>query len=228
MVLAGKIFRIREKTNLRSIAAKLKGYTVEETYKEENFKFKLLTEIQRLDMKEGSLEGVFSHDKVFHVSHRGNLTPIPKTTVAPFAFREHGEGILLTILEKKWQTNNIANVLSEMLFITAGFIVEARIPPENLRRYHEQNSEGTKVIFFNDVDIPNVRKLSLYGASLANARLYEDFLSHGNIWYVVVRSKKHDHIVGVTGNSIVIVFNRVEPSDFISYVADEIFPLIET
>lgn len=227
MVLAGKIFKLREETSLKALAAKLKGYSKEESYTEEGFKQNLITEVKDLILKSTSLEGVFSQDRVVHVPYRGELLPVPKTSEALFAFYEYKDEILLLVLEKKWQANNIANLLCEILFITTGFIVEARIPSEKLKYYHEQNIAGTKIIFFSDINIPNVNKLSLYGASLANTSLYTNFLTHGNIWYIVVTSKKHGYIVGLTGNAIVTVFNRIEPSEFLEYATDEVFPLIE-
>lgn len=227
MVLAGKIFRVREKVGLDSLIAKLKDFKKEEIYVEENFRYSLTAEVQRLGRTSLGLEGVLSFDKILHVPHRGNLVPVPKTFLAPFLFTEYKEKLFLTILEKKWRANNFANLLSEALFITVGYIVEVKIPAENLRNYHEENPEGTKVIFFSNVDIPNVRKLSLYGASLANASLYGEFLSHGNIWYVVVTSKRYGYVVGITGNGIVTIFNRIEPKDFLTYATEEVFPLIE-
>ncbi|WP_309491862.1 hypothetical protein [Candidatus Hecatella orcuttiae] len=227
MVLAGKIFRVREKVELDSLAAKLKDFKREEAYVEENFQHRLVTEVQRLNKTSLGLEGILSFDKILHIPHRGELVPVPRTFLAPFLFTEYGGKLLLTILEKKWRANNFANLLSEALFTTVGYVVEVKIPAENLRSYHEENPEGTKVIFFSNVDIPNVRKLSLYGASLANASLYGEFLSHGNIWYVVVTSKRYGYVVGITGNGIVTIFNRVEPKDFLTYTTEEVFPLIE-
>jgi hypothetical protein len=51
-------------------------------------------------------------------------------------------------------------------------------------------------------------------------------LSHGRIWYVVVTSRRHGYVVGVTGNGIVTVFSRCEVEDFLKYVVEEVFPLI--
>jgi len=131
------------------------------------------------------------------------------------------------VLEKKWRANSIANALSEILFITVGRIVEVEIPPEVLRSYHDENSEGTKVVFFSDVDAPNVEKLSLYGSSLANTPLYVDYLSRGKIWYIVIASRRYGYTVGITRNGIVTIFNNVEPGAFLTYIMEEVFPLIQ-
>jgi hypothetical protein len=226
MVLAGKIFKLKEKTDLNYIAAKLKGFKREESFTEDKNQFKLITEIQDLSLRTNLLYGVFSQDKVIYIFHQGDRIPIPKTIEAPFTFTPYKDHVLLTILERKWQANNIANTLSEIIFITSGHITEAKIASETLKKYHEQNPEGTKIIFFDEVDIPNINKLSLYGPSLANTSLYNDYLTHGNIWYIVVTSKKYGHIVGLTRNGVVTIFNEVDPSEFLNYVTEEIFPLI--
>ena len=226
MVLAAKVFEVRERVGLEVLAAKLKDFKREETYTEGNFQCSLITEVRDLRIKAGSLEGVFSQDRVVHIPHRGELMAVPKTSETSFFFQNYKDTTFLTIFQKKWQANNIANLLSEALFITSGSVTEVRISSENLKYYHEQNPEGTKVIFFSDVDIPNVKKLSLYGTSLANTTLYTDFLTHGKIWYIVVTSKRHGHVVGMTSNGIIVVFNQVAQAGFLTYITDEIFPLI--
>jgi hypothetical protein len=226
MVLAGKIFKLREQIDLETIAAKLKNYRKEESFDQGSYHFKLTTEIRDLIIKTNILQGVFSQDKVTYVFHRGEEIPMPQTIEAPFAFATHKNQVLLTVLEKKLRANNIANQLSVILFITVGYIVEVKIPPEVLQRFHEQNPEGTKIIFFDEVDIPNITKLSLYGSSLADTTLYNDYLTHGKIWYIVITSKKSGNIVGITRNGVVTIFSKVSESEYLSYVSDEIFPLI--
>jgi len=227
MVLAAKIFKVRERVDLDLISAKLKGYRKEETYAEEGREFKLVTELHDITLRGDTLKGLYAQDRIIHLRHHGELVPTPTTIEAPFTFTLNRGRLLLTILEKKWNANNIANQLSETIFITVGQIVEARIPSETLRRYHEENPEGTKVIFFDEVDIPNIKKLSLYGPSLADTGLYPEYLKHGSIWYAVITSKRYGHIVGITRNGIVTIFNRVDPPDFFTYITEEIYPLIE-
>lgn len=227
MVVAGKIFRLREKMDLSAIAAKLKSFKREESYDEDPIHVKLLTEIQSLALKESLLQGVFAQDIITYIFHHGERTPIPKTIETSFAFVEQKERILLVVMEKKMLANNIANRLSEALFITTGYVTEASISPEVLRNFHERNPEDTKITFFDDVDIPNVNKLSLYGSGLMNTALYNDYCSHGKIWYIVITSRKHGNIVGITRNAVVTIFNRVDKADFLNYVIDEVFPLIQ-
>ena len=177
-------------------------------------------------LRTNMLQGIFVQDNVINIYQRGEFIPIIKTTEAPFLFHEHKDRILLLILERKLQANRIANQLGEILFITAGRIVEARIPQEVLKHFHEENPESTKLIWFDNVDIPNINKLSLCGPSLADTALYTDYCSHGDIWYMVIKSKKYGAITGLTRNGIVAIFGKVDERSFISYVVDEIFSLI--
>lgn len=211
---------------LSTIAAKLKDFRKEEGFDAESLHTKLITEIHDLALKGSRVEGVYSEDKVLYVFHRGERVPVPRTLEVPFAFVKRDEETLLVVMEKKLVANNVANRLSEALFVTSGCITEAKIPPDVLRDFHEKNPENTKVIFFDDVDLPNISKLSLYGSELLNTALYNDYCSRGKIWYMVMTSKKSGNIVGITRNCVVTVFNSVDRSGYLDYVVDEVFPLI--
>lgn len=227
MVSAGKVFKLREELELPLIAAKLKSFRREESFDEEPLHTKLLTEIHDLALKEDRVEGVYAEDRVSYIFHRGEQMPVPRTVEVPFAFVKQGGNTFLIVMERKLIANNIANRLSEALFTTSGYVTEARIAPDTLRDFHEQNPENTKIIFFDDVDIPNISKLSLYGSELLNTALYNDYCSRGKIWYIVVTSKRGGNVVGITRNSVVTVFNNIDRDSYLSYVINEVFPLIQ-
>lgn len=226
MVLAGKIFVVEEDLDLQGIAAKLKGFKSEEKLEDEDIT--LITEITDLRLVGDSLHGTFSQDQLIDVYHHGKRVHVPTTSEAPFFFvlRAQGGGIALTVMDKKARANNIANQLSKILFITAGKIVEVRIEPARFERFHEDNFENTKIIFFDDVNLPNIKKLSLYGSDLGDTSLYVDHLKHGKIWYIVLKSKRYGSVVGLTRNGVVTIFSKASKDDFISYVKEEIIDLI--
>ncbi|MEM3437847.1 MAG: hypothetical protein QXP55_04880 [Nitrososphaerales archaeon] len=226
MVTAGKVFVVKEEIDIDTIASKLKDFRTEEIQKLDDRELRLITEISDMKMVINALQGKYSQDQVITIYHRGEKVPTVRTVEAPFVFSNYKGRIFLTILEKKMQANSIANQMSKILFLTTGHIVEARIAPETMRNFHEQNFEDTKVVFFNDVDIPNVKKLSLYGSSLADTTLYTDYCSHGNVWYIVIKPKRYGFIVGITRDGVVTIFSKVENDDFINYVKNEIYPLI--
>jgi len=226
MVVAGKIFKFSNKMLMEEVGSKLDGYRNEETYEEEGYNLQLLTEITGLLPKGNTLTGIYSHDYVMHVFHRGKVVPLPRTVEAIFSFARTERTTFLAVVEKKRMANFVANKLSEILFEKVGGIVEARIPPETLRGFHLKNPEDTKITFFDNVDIPNVNKLSLYGPDLVNAQLFEDYTKHGDLWYVVARSKKTGYIVGVTRDASVTIFNLGDKNKYVEYVSKEIYPLI--
>ena len=64
-------------------------------------------------------------------------------------------------VDKKTTANWLANRLSEITFGEMGVIVEAKILPHTLKESHLNNPKNTQVIFFKNMDIPNINKLSL-------------------------------------------------------------------
>lgn len=225
MVVAGKVFRLVEPLSPAEIGSMLEGYHTEEPYEEGDYKFTLVTEVVGLLPKENMVKGVYSHDHVINVFHRGKVMPLPRTVEAVFSFAEREGTMFLTIVEKKSLANFMANKLSEILFEKKGGVVEARISPETLREFHLKNPEDTKITFFDNVDIPNVNKLSLYGPDLINTSLFEDYGKHGDLWYIVARSKKYGYVVGVTRDASVTIFNVTDKEKYLEYVTTEIYPL---
>lgn len=226
MVTAGKVFKLVEPMPLPDLASKLSGYRREEEHEEGDYKFSLITEVVGLMPRENTLTGVYSHDYVTHAFHRGKTVPLPRTVEAMFSFTQHKEQVFLTVVEKKRLANFIANKLSGITYEKLGYIIEARIPPETLRGFHSKNPEDTKITFFDNVDIPNVNKLSLYGPDLVDTTLFEEYGKHGDLWYIVARSKEYGYVVGVTRDVSVTIFNIKDKNKYLEYVTKEIYPLI--
>jgi len=226
MVTAGKVFRLSDEVRLSEIVSKLKGYRKVEEFKEKDRSISLITEVSDLQSSENSFTGFFSKDYISYAVHRGTTTLVPRTVRSLFSFIRDRDRVLLAILEKKRLANQIANQISQILYGSIGRVVEARIPPETLRNYQGQNPESTKITFFDNVDIPSVTKLSLYGSDLTSTSLFTDYLKHGDLWYAIVTSRKHGHIVGITRNACVTVFNKVDRETYLDYVRDEVFPLL--
>ncbi len=226
MVLAAKIFSVKEERNLPLVASKLKDFKLEQEVSVEGGSFSLVSEITDLDISKESLKGVFAFDTVFEVNQHGKSVPMVRTFEAPFTFDLFGKELYLTVFEKKNRANSIANEMSKSLFMSLGQIVEARIEPEVLKRFHEENIYGSKILFFDDIDLPNISKLSLYGDGLGDTSLYTNYLEHGKIWYVVVKSKKYGYVVGVTRNAVVTCFSRTDLPEFKAYLKNEILPII--
>lgn len=211
---------------LTDIETKLRGFSKREAYVEGEFKVDLLTEITDLIKGEGEITGIYSSDFVDHVFHRGKVVPVPGTVEATFSLSEFIDRTYLVILEKKEKANRIANDLSQLLYGSAGSILEVGIPPESLYSFHLENPQGTKITFFDHIDVPNVNKMSLYGPDIIGTSLFDEYRKHGDLWYVVIQSKKEGYVVGVTRRGCVVVFSKVTAAEYLSYVRREIFPLI--
>lgn len=232
-MLVAKIFEVREPLELGVIARKLKDFGEEEPYEREGKREKLTAEILDLKLEGDSLVGIFSRDFVLSRYYKRGLVETLVTEEVPFRIKRSKGRTFLVVLApskargvKKLLTNYVANKLSEILFIKTGAIVETKIPHETLKDLHESNPRATKLIWFDDVDIPNVGKLALAGSALADTKLYRDYLEHGKIGYVVFEIQKRGLVVGMTRNCVVTLFSRVEQREFVDYVLDEVLPLI--
>jgi hypothetical protein len=106
---------------------------------------------------------------------------------------------------------------------------QARFPKQRLRQglkeFHFKSREETKIMFFDNVDVPNVDKLSLYGTDLVNTSLFEDYGKHGDLWYVVARSGEYGYVVGITPDASMTIFNLADREKYLEYVATDVYPL---
>ena len=216
MVLASKVFVVNGEGE---IIPKLKaihrerdegGITLSETVEEIKAEGKIVRAIYR-------------EDYLVHLSHRGKNTAQPVTRNVPIVFLERKGKTFLIVFEKKGRANQIASMLSKELFIEQDRIVEARIGADRLQSFAE-NGNG-KVIFFDDVDIPSINKLSLYGQSLKETNLFAEYLKHGKPWYVVFTLGSYT--VGITRNCTITMFSRMDFDGFVDYLLGEIIPVID-
>jgi hypothetical protein len=235
MVLPAKIFEIKEEVNFGLMIQKLKDFREEESYeKSDGETVNLVTEILDLSLKENLVFGVFSTDFVRGRYYRRKLVEAPVTEEALFWITRFEKRTFLIVVApsvargvKKLLTSHVANKLSRVLFITARAIVEVRIPHETLKDLHESNPQATRLIWFDQIDIPGVEKLCLAGSDLADTQLYHDYLEHGQIWYVVFEAQKRGIVVGITRNCVVTLFSKSTKDDLINYIREDFLALIE-
>jgi len=227
MPTAGKIFVSTEYKKLADVAVALEGYKVEEEYAEGDFKLTLLTEVANVSINDSVLTGLYSYDHIVYNYHRGKVAPAAATKEVLFSMNEHESRLYLAVVDKKAIANRITNRLSEIIFGEVGVIVEARILPETLKKFHIANKEGTKVIFFENMDIPNINKLSLYGPDLVDTKLFKEYDKIGDPWYVLAKSKKFGYTVGLVRDSSVTIFNTVDQAQYLQYVREDIIPMTQ-
>jgi hypothetical protein len=231
-MLVAKVFELRESMDFTLMTKKLKDFGEEAFYERREKRARLTTEIIDLKLEGDKLEGIFSKDFVLSRYYKRGLVETLVTEEVPFWIKRFKGRTFLIVLApskprgvKKLLTDYVANKLSEVLFIRAGAIIETKIAHDTLRELHESNPKATKLIWFDDVDIPGVKKLALAGSALADTKLYHDYLEHGKIWYVLFQTR-YGHVVGVTRNVVITVFSRIDREDFIKFVFEEILPLL--
>jgi hypothetical protein len=227
MPTAGKVFVSTEYKKLTDVATALEGYKLEEEYAEGDLKLVLLTEVANVSINENVLTGLYSYDHIVYNYHRGKVQPAPATKEVLFSMSEHDERTYLAVVDKKAIANRVANRLSEIIFGEMGVIVEARILPATLKKFHVANKEGTKVIFFENMDIPNINKLSLYGPDLVDTKLFKEYDSIGDPWYVLAKSKKYGYTVGLVRDGSVTIFNTIDQGQYLQYVREEVIPMTQ-
>ena len=223
MPLSAKLFRVRTYLPLDIIGDKIRNYrkinSIENTELSQKFEdVKIIGDV---------LKTYFIYDELRTMKIKGELQNLPVTRESLVVFKEMFGEIILIVFEEKYRANRIANLLSEILFSKAGEIVEAKVSHEILKSLHESNPEATKVIYFDNIDIPNVNKLALYGEALADTSLYNMYLEHGKIWYVVFQHRETNYIVGITRNLIIAMFSKITLNDFLDYIVRDVIPLLQ-
>jgi hypothetical protein len=227
MPTAGKVFVSTEQIPLSDISVALEGFREMEEYQEGGVELELITEVANVSIDDDLLTGLYSYDYVVHNYHRGELIPSPATKEVLFAFTEVDDRMFLTVVDKKAIANKVANRLSEIVFGEIGVVVEVRILPGTLKTFHLANPESTKVIFFENINIPNINKLSLYGPDIVGTSLFDEYAARGDPWYILTKSKKHGHTVGLVRDGSVTLFNNVDQGQYLQYVKNEILSLTQ-
>lgn len=235
MVLPAKVFEIKEEINFGLMVQKLKDFHEEENYeKTDRETVNLVTEILDLNRTENLVSGIFSADFMQSRYFRRQLVEFPVTEEALFWVTRFDNRIFLIVVApsvargvKKLLSSHVANKLSKILFITSRSIIETKIPHETLKALHESNPQATRLIWFDQIDLPGVEKLCLAGSDLVDTQLYQDYLAHGQIWYVVFEAQQRGLTMGITRNSVVTLFSKSTTEDMINYIREDLLKLIE-
>ncbi len=235
LVLPAKIFEVKEATDLGLIIGKLKDFHEEELYETEGGEaINLVAEILDLKQQGDTISGIFSKDFMRRRFYKRKLVETPVTEESAFWIKPFNGRVFVIVSApsvargvKKLLTNYVANKLSSVLFISAHAIVEVKIPHLGLKQLHELNPQATKLIWFDEVDIPGVEKLCLAGSDLADTTLYRDYVKHGKIWYVVFEVQKRGIVVGITRNCVVTLFSKSSIEKFVDYILEDLLMLVE-
>ena len=128
-----------------------------------------------ISVNEEILIGLYSYDYVIHNYHRRKILPSPAIKEVLFAFTEIEESTTLAVVDKKAIAKRLADRLSEIAFGEIGVIIGASILLETFKEFRFNNPENIQVIFFENMDIPNINKLSLYCPDIVNTSLFGEY-----------------------------------------------------
>ena len=226
---------MKEEADVGLIVGKLKDFRQEELYEtQDGERINLVTEVLDLKLEGDSVSGVFSKDFVRRRFYRRKLVETPITEESPFWIKPFQRRVFVIVSApsvargvKKLLTNYVANKLSNILFIIPHAIVEIQVSHATLKNLHESNPQATKLIWFDEVDIPGVDKLCLAGSDVTDTRLYNEYLEHGKIWYVVFEVQKRGIVVGIARNCVITLFSKSSAEEFIDYISEDLLTLIE-
>ncbi|RLE95872.1 MAG: hypothetical protein DRJ55_00965 [Thermoprotei archaeon] len=223
MVLAFKVFEVIEPRDLGILASKLRDVAIIEEAEIDGRTVETGIAVRELQLEEDKLRGVFEESFVATFRYRDEYFKVPISVETPFEFYVHGDRVFLILEAKKQRANRLAGFVGEIVSAKKGSVVEAELSHETLKAMYESNPEGTKVIFFDNVRLPGIEKLSLYGEQLANTELYQKYLQLGTIWYIVYETEE-GIVIGVTRNCVVTVFSRVDPETALEIIRERIIP----
>ncbi|MGC8556169.1 MAG: hypothetical protein ACP5NG_04100 [Conexivisphaera sp.] len=226
MALAAKLFRLRANVRPDVLVHKLKDFRLER--EDVGTGQVLVEEIRDVAYSSGYLSALALKDRPLVFRRHGEVVKTVRTLEVPFYMRVEGGSQLLLVMAKKRLANEIASDLSRVIYGAPGGVVEARLSHDKFRQYFEASMEGARVIYFDQVDLPNVDVLALYGESLRDSALYHDYLEHGKIWYVVVSLPSRNGLtVGVTRNAVLAAFGRTTAQELIDFAFGELAALLE-
>ena len=224
MPMSAKIFLYQEDVALKEIAEALRTWREEETFEAPGEDYGLLANVENVEYDEDELHGIYMYDSVTVHTWRGAVRPTPFTTEAPFVFTEQEGQRFVIVMAPKGVANRVANRLSTIIHGEQGAIVEPMIRTDNFNDF-QAGTEATKIMLFDDIDLPNVDKGTLYGENVQQTDLYGNFVAHGRPWYMVSKTKQRGWTVGIVRDGTIVVFNTVDGEAFVEFLKEKIFPM---
>ncbi|MCS7103728.1 MAG: hypothetical protein NZ992_07615 [Candidatus Korarchaeum sp.] len=225
MVQSAKVFISASSLHPRDLVKKLKGFS--SLKKQEAFgrSVEVGSRVLDLDLQGDKLTGMFEENFLLSFRYMDELIKVPITVRTFFEFLSFEGDTYLVVAAKKSRANRIANQLSSAISNEKGLIQEAWITPEALKKFYESKIETVRVLFFSDVRIPNVSRLSLYGRELAGTNLYQEYVKLGRVWYAVFEPED-GVVIGLTRNCVVTFFSKLSLEEAIEFIEVRVLPMV--
>lgn len=225
MPTAGKLFLYVEDLSFEMIKDALEDWSETTEYNDGLIETELITDITNAHLSDDEVTGILRADGVDTKSHRTGMKAIPYTASSQFMFFEQDGRKYVLIIAPKVTANNVANKLSMILHDEVGAVTVPKLNPLKLREFCEAGM-AIKVLLFDEMDIPNMEKATLYGTNITQVNLYGKFVDSGQYRYSVTKLSKDGYTVGIVRDGSVCIFNTIEREDFIAFVKENIVPLV--
>lgn len=223
---SGKLFKARSVGSPEEVYSKLDGYMTSDKFETELTNINLVTNIEDLQIHQDGVDGVFRYDYVATLINRNGVTEVPVTQDCPFRilWDEHDKALAwILVLVKKSNANRVAVSLGSILNAD---VREADIYSADMNAYITRNFK-TKIVLFDNMDLPGVNKNTIYGEELVQTTLFNEMSEHGTPKWIVTESELHGYTVGLGGDVGVTIYNNVENLEYINFVVKEILPLVK-
>ena len=219
---SGKVYIVNTSEDLKDLKGRLDGYSETEKYDDGDYSIDLVKDVQNLSIGERFIDGFYCYDYVMRNYYRGKVVHTPVTRECPFRFFKEDDELWLLVRISKDIANRVAVDLAMICNLD---VREAQIYSREMNHYLKINN-NTKVVLFDQLDIPGVDKSTLYGIDLVQTDLFRNLVESGSPKWVITESSLKGYTVGIGGDAGVTIYNNVNELDYISFIEAEILPLI--
>ncbi|MEM0017178.1 MAG: hypothetical protein QXU23_03055 [Candidatus Korarchaeum sp.] len=225
MVQSVKVFALESPLNPGDLVKKLKGFSSLKKQDAFGRSVEVGSRVVDLNLADGKLTGTFEENFILSFKYMDELIKAPITVRTLFEFLSFEGTTYLLIAARKSRANRIANQLSSAISEERGFVQEVWITSEALKEFYESRMGTVRVLFFTDVRIPNVSRLSLYGRELVGTDLYQEYVRLGKVWYAVFEPDE-GIVMGLTRNCVVTFFSKLSAEEALDFVETRVIPMI--
>ncbi len=221
---ACKIFDVLEPLSVREIYDSLHGYT---QLWEEELNGRSVTvgfRVADVEMGEDTVWGTAEESWIRSVSFRDEEIRVPVSVSIGFTFIKDRRREFLIVYAGRRLADRLSVRFSELLFDRRDMIVDVYIPPEKMREIY-MDAQEIRSIILEDVRLPGVKKVTLFGDDLRNSRTLKSYLRKGRETYVVYRDE--EGVFGLSRMGQLVAFSRIDDETLEAYIREKILPRTE-
>ncbi len=181
--------------------------------------------VAELERGEDSVWGVAEESWITTTEFRGEELRIPVSSTISFTFIYEKQREFLLVYASKRLADRLAVRFSELLFDAPDRILEVYLPPEKMREVYSKGEVRSMII--DNLRLPGIRKVTLFGEDLKNARTVKTYLTRGKGRELYVVYRDEEGVFGISRTGQIVAFSRIALEDFEAYIREKILPLAE-